>query len=87
MQEEDSGLKSLVQVKAQLRQKEERVKKLEENLVGKQLALDKVIRENEKLRQDSEMSQKVRVNSTGSKRKAFLQWCRAGTRPFPVWIC
>ena len=24
---------------------------------------------------------------TGSKRKAFLQWCRAGTRPFPVWIC
>ena len=25
--------------------------------------------------------------NTGSKRKAFLQWCRAGTRPFPVWIC
>ena len=24
---------------------------------------------------------------TGSKRKAFLQWCRAGSRPFPVWIC
>ena len=24
---------------------------------------------------------------TGPKRKAFLQWCPAGTRPFPVWIC
>ena len=25
--------------------------------------------------------------NTGSNCKAFLPWCRAGTRPFPVWIC
>ena len=36
-------------MKSQLRDKTERVAELEENLVGKQLALDKIIEENQKL--------------------------------------
>ena len=48
-------------MKSELREKIDRVAELEENLVGKQLALDKVIGENEKLRQEIRNSKRNQV--------------------------
>ena len=52
-------------MKSELRNKTERVAELEENLVGKQLALDKVIEENEKLRHEISQTNKHKVITQG----------------------
>ncbi|KAL3832339.1 hypothetical protein ACJMK2_023991, partial [Sinanodonta woodiana] len=69
---EEGNLPSLLRLKAKLQSANQRIEELEECIMGKQLALDKVIVENEKLRREVASEQVEKLEGTELKESGYF---------------